>query len=144
MGDKSRIVFDHLKSYIGYYFTIIAVLGSLWTIFVFYDKWKDEKVLMRTDITTLKQDEKDHRRLDSLLLDEYYKLQSRLKALESKTDVQSKDIKGVKTSVVRYISQDEALTREDFVRFILEINGDSSVIHMYPYLLPKNKTKKTK
>jgi len=144
MGDKSRIVFEHLKSYIGYYFTIIAVIGSLWAIFVFYDKWKDEKILMRNEINTLKQEEKDHKRLDSLLLDEQYKLQARLKAIESKTDVQGKDIKGVKTSVVRYISQDEALTREDFVRFILEINGDSSIIQQYPYLLPKNKTKKTK
>jgi hypothetical protein len=144
MGDKSKIVFEHLKSYIGYYFTIIAVIGSLWAIFVFYDKWKDEKILMRTDINTLKQEKIDHRRLDSLLLDEQYKIVARLKDIESKTTTQSKEIKGVKTSVVRYISQDEALTREDFVRFILELNGDSSILQMYPYLLPKNKPKKSK
>jgi hypothetical protein len=144
MEDKSKIVFEHVKSYMGYYLTIIAVIGSLWMIFIFYDKWKDEKTQMRNEINTLKQEQKDHRRLDSLLLEEQYKLQTRLSAIESKTDIQGKDIKGVKTSVVRYVSQDEALTREDFVRFILEINGDSSVIHMYPYLLPKNKTKKSK
>ena len=142
MGDKGKIVLEHLKTYIGYYFTIIAVIGSLWTAFVFYDKWKDEKVVMRGEINTLMQDEKDDKKFDSLLLIEYYKLQARVDATESKNDVQSKDIKGVKSSIVRYISKDEALTRADFVRFVLEINGDSSIIHMYPYLLPKNRKPK--
>jgi hypothetical protein len=144
MGDKSKIVFEHLKTYVGHYFTIIAVIGSLWAIFVFYDKWKDEKTLMRNEINILKQEQKDHRRLDSLLLDEQYKLQNRLSAIESKTDGQGKDIKGVKTSIIRYVSQDEALTRVDFVRFVQEIYGDSNIIYLYPYLLPKNKNKKTK
>lgn len=139
-----KSVLGHLKLYVGHYFTIVALIGSLWTIFVFYDKWKDDKIQMRNEISTLKQQQKDHKKLDSILIDEQYDLQTRLVTIESKTDVQGKAIKGVKTSVVRYISQDEALTREDFVRFILEIYGDSSIIQMYPYLLPKNKAKKIK
>ena len=135
-------VLTHLKTYVGYYATIITLIGALWTIFVFYDKWKDENTLMHSEINTLKQEQKDYKKSDSILVNEQYKLQARLTAIESKTEVLGKDIKGVKTSVVRYISQDEALTREDFVRFILEINGDSSIINMYPYLLPKNKIKK--
>jgi hypothetical protein len=144
MGQNFESVLSHLKSYVGYYFTAIALIGSLWTVFVFYDKWKDEKVVMRNEINALKQQQKDTRKVDSILIEEQYKLQTKLTAVESKTEVQNKDIKGVKTSIVRYISQDEALTREDFIRFIFEINGDSSIINMYPYLLPKNKTKKPK
>jgi len=83
MGDKYKIVFEHLKSYVGYYFTIIAVIGSLWTIFVFYDKWKDEKVLMRTEINTLKQEQKDHKTLDSILIEEIYSLDDRISIIEN-------------------------------------------------------------
>lgn len=144
MGDKSSIVFDHIKTYVGYYLSIIAVIGSLWAIFGFYEKWRDEKTLMRNEIKILIQEKNDHRKIDSVLMDEQYILQSRLNAIESKSDIQGKDIKSVKSSVLRYMSQDEALTKVDFIRFVQEINGDSTIIYQYPYLLPKNKAKKSK
>lgn len=144
MGDKSKIVFEHLKSYIGYYFTIIAVFGSIWTIFTFYDKWKDERTEMRNEINILKQEKKSHKTLDSILIEEIYSLDDRISIIENNTSNYTKEIKGVKKSVLRYISKDEALSKEEFMRFIQEINGDSNIIYMYPYLIPKNKLKTIK
>ena len=137
-------VLKHIKAYIGYYFTVIALIGSLWTVFVFYDKWKDGNDKMRADITTLTQSEKSHNKTDSLILDRFDKLEGKVVVVVGASGVHDKEIKGLKGSILRYISRDEALSKEDFMRFIQEINGDSTIIYAYPYLMPKSKFKKIK
>jgi hypothetical protein len=141
---KLKTVLDHIKIYAGYYLAITIIFGGLWGGFVVFDNWKDDNAQIHSDIKTLIQEKKEHEKTDSILLSKISKLEERLGIVEVKTETHTKDIKGVKTSYLRYISQDEALTKEDFIRFIQEINGDSNIIYLYPYLLPKNKSKKIK
>ena len=134
----------HIKKYASYYLTIIAILGTLWAVFNFYDKWRDTAAQNRNDIITLTQTEKSHAKTDSLILDRLDKLEGKVIVVVTTSGAHDKEIKNLKASVLRYISRDEALSKEEFMRFIQEINGDSTIIYAYPYLMPKSKFKKIK
>ena len=143
MINKIRTVMDHIKLYVGYYTTIATVIGILWTVFILFDKWKDNNTQVHNDITMLILNQKLQRRNDSILIEQFILLDKKTKDINNKIDVNIKDFNILKRSYLRYLSQDEALSKVDFIRFIQEIYGDSNIIYMYPYLLPKKNTTKS-
>ena len=143
MTNKIRTVMGHIKLYMGYYTTIATVIGILWTVFILFDKWKDNNTQVHNDITMLILNQKLQRRNDSILIEQFILLDKKTKDINNKIDVNIKDFNILKRSYLRYLSQDEALSKVDFIRFIQEIYGDSNIIYMYPYLLPKKNTTKS-
>lgn len=120
-GNNNSIVisfFEHLKTYVSYYTVITAVIGILWTGFVIYDNWRDNNQLLQNNIKNIINTQKRQIKTDSLLLDNQIKMKADIDNLKTNGVTTIENMNALQRSYIRYISNDKALTKQDFLEYM--------------------------
>jgi predicted metal-dependent HD superfamily phosphohydrolase len=117
-------IIEGIKTYSGYYFSVVAVLGALWGAFAVYDNWKDNNVKMQSNVSTIIQTQKSQTKTDSILLVKQVVMETKLNEIISNTDQNADNLKSLSTSYIKYISKDKTLTKEDFLKYMDGLSFD--------------------
>ena len=117
----------NLKLYSTYYFVILSVLGSVWGAFAVYDNWKDNNIILQSNVNTIIQAQTKAARIDSLLLKQNEDMQKQLNDIQWTTEA-------LENSYVKRLSNDKSLTKQDFLKYMeglsFDIKKNSLVGHM--------------
>ena len=117
IGESVKSLLTHIKIYTEYYFAIVSALGIIWGVFTFYHKWKDGNDQLKKDVQVIIVTQKQQTKTDSLLL---FNQNAMIMQLEENTKVTN----SLQSSYVRYISNDKALTKSDFVKYMEGLSFD--------------------
>jgi hypothetical protein len=110
-------ILTNLKLYSTYYFAILSVLGAVWGAFAVYDNWKDNNVVLQTNVNTIIQAQTKAARTDSLLLKQNADMQEQLNTIQGTTEA-------LESSYVKRLSNDKTLTKQDFLKYMEGLNFD--------------------
>lgn len=119
-GSQSIITtfFQHLKTYISNYVAITTALGALWGGFVMYDNWRDNNKLLQKNVKNIIDTQKRQMVTDSLLLDNQIKMKVEIDNLRLNGVQTINNMNALQRSYIKYISNDEALTKQDFLKYM--------------------------
>jgi len=117
-------IIEGIKTYSGYYFSVVAVLGALWGAFAVYDNWKDNNTKMQSNVSTIIQTQKSQTKTDSILLVKQVIMETKLNEIILNTDQNADNLKSLSTSYIKYISKDKTLTKEDFLKYMDGLSFD--------------------
>ena len=107
----------NLKLYSTYYFVILSVLGAVWGAFAVYDNWKDNNVILQSNVNTIIQAQTKAARIDSLLLKQNEDMQAQLNMIQGTTEA-------LESSYVTRLSNDKTLTKQDFLKYMEGLSFD--------------------
>jgi len=107
----------NIKLYSSYYFAIISVLGVVWGAFVVYDNWKDNNVLMQTNVNSIMQTQVKQNKTDSLLLQQQAEMKQQLNTIQGTTEA-------LESSYVKRLSNDKSLSKQDFLNYMEGLSFD--------------------
>jgi len=106
-----------IKTYAGYYFAIVSVLGVVWGAFAAYDNWKDNNEILQNNVNTIIRAQATAAKTDSLLLEQQEQMKEQLDDIQGTTE-------SLEDSYVRYISNDKSLTTRDFLEYMEGLSFD--------------------
>lgn len=106
-----------IKTYSGYYFAIISVLGVVWGAFAAYDNWRDNNEVLQSNVNTIINAQKAAARTDSLLLEQQDAMRLQLNDIQSTTDA-------LENSYVKRLSNDKSLSKQDFLDYMEGLSFD--------------------
>jgi hypothetical protein len=120
MKTESKItsIFNHMKIFSQQYLALVTFVGIFWGGFVVYDNWKDNNKEMQNNVKTIIDSQIRQQQTDSLLLIGQKTLREEFE--DFKTAAQSKEstLSSLQKSYIKYISNDQALTKKDFVEYM--------------------------
>jgi hypothetical protein len=130
-----------IKTYSGYYFAIVSVLGVVWGAFAAYDNWKDNNVILQNNVNTIIKAQASAARTDSILLDQQAKMKVQLNEIQGTTEA-------LESSYVKRLSNDKSLSKQDFLDYMEGLSFDvkknssseQSMIPYRPQTLPEDLT----
>lgn len=118
IGSKITSGFNHMKNFSTQYFTLATFVGIIWGGFLVYDNWRDNNKDMQEKVKTIIDSQIRQQRTDSLLLQGQLKLQNEFKEFNLIFDTKIGTLNSLQKSYIRYISNDQALTKNDFLQYM--------------------------
>lgn len=122
-----------LKIYAEQYFLIASVIGVIWGGFVMYDKWKHNNEELIDTVKTIRETQISQLKTDSLIMINQFEMKGQLDDLKGITHQNSEDIKSLSRSYVKYISNDKALSKSDFLKYMeglsLDVKKNSQILN---------------
>lgn len=122
---KIIIFLEHIKTYISYYLAVTTALGALWGGFVIYDNWKDSNKKIQDNVKTIINTQIRQERMDSLLLRNQIEMRTDIDLIKDNSTKYIEKNDALQRSYIRYISNDKALTKTDFLEYMEGLNIDS-------------------
>ena len=110
-------ILANLKLYSTYYFVILSVLGAVWGAFAVFDNWKDNNVILQSNVNTIIQAQTKAAKIDSLLLKQNEDMQQQLNTIQGTTEA-------LESSYVKRLSNDKTLTKQDFLKYMEGLSFD--------------------
>jgi len=110
-------ILANLKLYSTYYFVILSVLGAVWGAFAVFDNWKDNNVILQSNVNTIIQAQTKAAKIDSLLLKQNEDMQEQLNTIQGTTEA-------LESSYVKRLSNDKTLTKQDFLKYMEGLSFD--------------------
>lgn len=117
MAGKFVKILGSIKTYSGYYFAIVSVLGVVWGAFAAYDNWKDNNEILQNNVNTIIKAQASAAKTDSLLLDQQAKMRSQLNEIQQTTEA-------LESSYVKRLSNDKSLSKQDFLDYMEGLSFD--------------------
>lgn len=118
MDSKITSLFNHMKVFSSQYLTLATFVGIIWGGFVVYDNWKDNNKDMQNKVKTIIDSQIRQQRTDSLLLLGQTDIRTEFESFKLIFDQKTSTLNSLQKSYVRYISNDEALTKKDFLEYM--------------------------
>jgi len=118
MGTKITQSFEHMKHFSSQYLTIVTFAGIILGGYKVYDQWSDSNDDMKEKFEIIMSSQKDEKRLDSLLLKGQHDLKKELDDHLKNSEEHTKQLESLQKSYIRYISNDDALTKTDFLKYM--------------------------
>jgi len=107
----------NIKLYSSYYFAIASVLGVVWGAFAVYDNWRDNNLILQTNVNTIIKAQTKAARTDSLLLARQSNMKEQLNEILGKTEA-------LENSYVKRLSNDKTLSKQDFLNYMEGLSFD--------------------
>lgn len=117
-GSKITSFFKHIETFSKQYFTLASFVGIVWGGFVIYDNWRDNNSEMQEKFKTLMDSEIRQRKTDSLLLEGQIEIRKDFEDFKIVFDQKTTTLSSLQKSYIKYISNDNALTKKDFVEYM--------------------------
>jgi hypothetical protein len=120
MGMKQNIIgfLKSVKAISEQYFMIASAVAALWGGFVVYDNWRDTNKALVSSVNSIKATQIEQMKTDSILLKNQEGIERQLTDIKGVTDSNGKYLKSLSSSYIRYISNDKALTKTDFLQYM--------------------------
>jgi hypothetical protein len=118
MKNTVLLLIENIKTYTGYYFAVTSAVGILWGGFVLFDNWRDSNVVLVSTVKTIRETQIQQGKTDSLLLVNQTAMEKKLNEIQLRTNDASSSIRSLSTSYVKYISNDQSLSKEDFLKYM--------------------------
>lgn len=125
IGMKITSFMEHLKTYISYYVAITSVIGIMWGGFVIYDNWRDGNKEMQNSVKSIINTQSRQEKTDSILLKNQIEIREDINSLKDNGIIYIERIDALQRSYIRYISNDKALTKTDFLEYMDGLNMES-------------------
>jgi len=122
-GALTRLL-KHIGTFSSQYLTIVTFAGIILGGYKTYDKWNHSNDKMQEKVETVVQNQKSQRKIDSLLLQGQIDLRKDLEEHIKNTEEFVKQLKSLKKSYIKYISNDNALTKKDFLEYMEGLSVD--------------------
>ena len=106
-----------ILKFIGGFLSVVAAATIVWRVAVYFDDQKDESEVIKTQLDTI-IDTQDHQ---TKMNDSIY---VKLEKLSKDVNVLKEEEQALRKSYVRYLSNDEALTKEDFINYMQGLTLD--------------------
>lgn len=122
---KITSFFNHMKNFSQQYLTLATFVGIVWGGFLVYDNWRDNNTKMQENVKTIIDSQIRQQKTDSVLLIGQKNLRQDFE--EFKRVVESKEgtLSSLQKSYVKYISNDQALTKKDFLEYMEGLTVES-------------------
>lgn len=118
MGGKIAKGLEHMKNFSSQYLTIVTFAGIILGGYKIYDKWSHSNDQIQEKVEIMVENQESQKRLDSLLLQGQIDLRNDLEEHIKNSDEFVKQLQSLQKSYVRYISNDNALTKQDFLEYM--------------------------
>jgi hypothetical protein len=128
--------FTHIQTFTSQYFTIVSFVGIVWGGFVVYDNWKDNNEKMNEKFENLIKSEVRQQKTDSLLLEGQTEIRNEFEEFKMVFEQQTKTINSLQKSYIKYISNDKALTKQDFLDYMEGLTVDEKKNYLNNYQNP--------
>lgn len=117
-GGKITQALEHMKNFSSQYLTIVTFAGIILGGYKVYDKWDESTNEMKEKFEIMMSSQQDEKGLDSLLLKGQFDLRNDLEEHLKYSEELSKQLQSLQKSYIRYISNDDALTKKDFLEYM--------------------------
>jgi predicted small secreted protein len=111
-------IIEHIKNFNQQYFIISTLIGIIWGAFVIYDNWKDNNVKLKENMEKIINFHNEDSKIDSLLLIGQNDLRQDLEEHIKYANEYIKQLQTLQKSYVRYVSNDDRLTKTDFLKYM--------------------------
>lgn len=111
-------IFEHIKIFSQQYLVITTFVGIVWGGFVVYDNWKDNNENLNDAVKSIIEYQENRYKVDSLILSNQQELREDFNEHIKLSDDIIKQLQSLQKSYVRYISNDDRLTKTDFVKYM--------------------------
>lgn len=111
-------ILEHMKAFSSQYLTIATFVGIVWGGFVVYDNWKDNNVKLKENVEKIINFHNEDSKIDSLLLIGQNDLRQDLEEHIKYANEYIKQLQTLQKSYVRYVSNDDRLTKTDFLKYM--------------------------
>lgn len=111
-------IFEHIKTFSQQYLVITTFVGIVWGGFVVYDNWKDNNENLNDAVKSIIEYQENRNKVDSLILSNQQELREDFNEHIKLSDDIIKQLQSLQKSYVRYISNDDRLTKTDFVKYM--------------------------
>lgn len=125
MRKKITTFFDHIKTYISHYVTLTTAIGILWGCFIIYHNWTEHNKYLKTSVDSISNSQNKLQKTDSLLLDSQLEIRKEIDALKTNIETNTEKLNSLEKSYIKYISNDAALTKSDFLKYMEGLTIDS-------------------
>jgi len=122
-GALTRLL-KHIGTFSSQYLTIVTFAGIILGGYKTYNKWNHSNDKMQEKVETVVQNQKSQRKIDSLLLQGQIDLRKDLEEHIKNTEEFVKQLKSLEKSYIKYISNDNALTKKDFLEYMEGLSVD--------------------
>lgn len=109
---------EHIKLFSSQYLTIVTFAGIILGGYKVYDKWNDSIKLVQEKVEIVMKNQESQKKIDSLLLQSQNNLRKEFEEHTKNIDRFEKQLQSLQKSYVRYISNDDALTKQDFLQYM--------------------------
>jgi len=109
---------EHIKLFSSQYLTIVTFAGIILGGYKVYDKWNDSIKLVQEKVEIVMKNQESQKKIDSLLLQSQNNLRKEFEEHTKNIDRFEKQLQSLQKSYVRYISNDNALTKQDFLEYM--------------------------
>jgi len=109
---------EHIKLFSSQYLTIVTFAGIILGGYKVYDKWNDSIKLVQEKVEIVMKNQESQKKIDSLLLQSQNNLRKEFEDHTKNIDRFEKQLQSLQKSYVRYISNDDALTKQDFLQYM--------------------------
>ena len=109
---------EHIKLFSSQYLTIVTFAGIILGGYKVYDKWNDSIKLVQEKVEIVMKNQESQKKIDSLLLQSQNNLRKEFEEHTKNIDRFEKQLHSLQKSYVRYISNDDALTKQDFLQYM--------------------------
>ncbi len=122
-GMLTRLL-KHMGTFSSQYLTIVTFAGIILGGYKTFDKWNHSNDKMQEKVETVVQNQKSQRKIDSLLLQGQIDLRRDLEEHIKNTEEFVRQLKSLEKSYIKYISNDDALTKTDFLQYMEGLSVD--------------------
>jgi len=119
-NEKSKMTafFEHIKTFTTQYLTIASVVGVIWGVFIVYDNWRDNNKVIQDNVKTIIDSQIQQTKRDSTLLLNQKEMRTELEEIKSTGNMYMQKIDALQRSYIKYISNDNSLTKTDFLQYM--------------------------
>lgn len=118
MNGKFTKGLEHMKNFSSQYLTIVTFAGIILGGYKIYDKWSHSNDQIQEKVEIMVDNQRYQQKMDSLLLQGQIDLRSDLEEHIKNSDEFVRQLQSLQKSYVRYISNDNALTKQDFLEYM--------------------------
>lgn len=118
MGAKITKGLEHMKNFSSQYLTIVTFAGIILGGYKIYDAWNSGNEKVQEKVEIMVENQKTQQKTDSLLLQGQIDLRKDFEEHLKISDELTKQVQALQKSYIRYISNDDALTKTDFLEYM--------------------------
>lgn len=115
---------EHMKNFSSQYLTIVSFAGIILGGYKVYDAWSDSNDQIKKSFEIIMSSQKEEEKRDSLLLEEQLDLRSDFEEHLKNSDEFVRQLQSLQKSYIRYIGNDDALTKNDFLKYMEGLSVD--------------------
>lgn len=124
MEGKFTKLLKHMGTFSSQYLTIVTFAGIILAGYKVYDEWNDSNDKIQENVEMVVKNQKDQQKMDSLLLQGQIQLRGDLEDHIKTSEEFVKQLQSLQKSYIRYISNDDALTKTDFLQYMEGLSVD--------------------